>query len=334
MQKTSSVAICIPTYNQAQYLLESVTSACNQTYPNVEIWISDDTSTDETPYVMAQLCQQFPQVHYYRQPQNLGIVGNNNWLLSQPKTEFVIRLDSDDILMVNYVERLVNLLQRYPEAGYAHAAVQEINEYGEKQGIRQLARTEEFRGADKELRAAVFGFRMAANIAMFRTSALHQLNFYEGRPEYTEDYDLIVRMSDAGYGNVYTNEILACYRVWTDAKAVRPRRKSLELRGMIRVYEESLLPAFQRRGWDIQIITQQRHRLALIHSAFCYRSLFTESERNELIELVKELGDSPALQLRLLALQWGLGPFFEWRYSKELKLKRLVKTLFGRFKAA
>ncbi|AFZ13615.1 glycosyl transferase family 2 [Crinalium epipsammum PCC 9333] len=330
MQTTPSVAICIPTFNQAQYLPMSVGSACQQTYQNIEVWVSDDASTDETPHVMTQLCQQFPQVSYYRQPQNLGIVGNNNWLLSQPKAEFIIRLDSDDLLMPNYVERLVNLLECYPDAGYAHAAVQEINEYGDKQGIRQLARTEEFRKAETELRAAVSGFRMAANVAMFRSDALRKLSFYEGRPEYTEDYDLIVRMADAGYGNVYTNEVLACYRVWTDASTVRPRRKSLELQGMIRIYEESLLPAFQRRGWDTQIITQKRRQLALIHSAFCYRPLFTEAERNELIELVKKLGDSPALQFRLLTLRWGLSPFFEWRYSTELKLKRLVKAFFNR----
>lgn len=332
MQDTRSVAICIPTFNQAQYLQASVGSACQQTYSNIEVWVSDDASTDETPHVMAQLCQHFPQVHYYRQPQNVGIVGNNNWLLSQPQTDFIIRLDSDDLLMPNYVEQLVNLLQRYPEAGYAHAAVQEIDENGEKQGIRQLARTEEFRNAEKELRAAVSGFRMAANIAMFRASALRQLNFYEGRPEYTEDYDLIVRIADAGYGNVYTSEVLACYRVWTDSKTVRPRRKSLELRGMIRIYEESLLPAFQRRNWNTKVIAQQRRKLALNHAAFCYRPFFSEAERSELIELLKELGDSPALQMRLWVMSWGLAPFFEWQYAATLKLKGLIKIGLSKLK--
>ncbi|NEP29786.1 glycosyltransferase family 2 protein, partial [Moorena sp. SIO3I6] len=80
MQDMKPVAICIPTYNQAQYLWESVGSACGQTYPNVEVWVSDDASTDETPEVMAQLCQQFPQVRYYRQPKNLGMAANNNWV--------------------------------------------------------------------------------------------------------------------------------------------------------------------------------------------------------------------------------------------------------------
>jgi glycosyltransferase involved in cell wall biosynthesis len=110
MQEKPSVAICIPTYNQAQYLPESVGSACRQNYENVEVWVSDDASTDDTPQVMAQLCQQFPQVRYYRQPKNMGIAGNNTWLMSQPTTEFIIRLDSDDVLKPHYVQTLVALL--------------------------------------------------------------------------------------------------------------------------------------------------------------------------------------------------------------------------------
>lgn len=93
----AKVAICIPTYNQAKYLLESVSSACGQTHPNVEVWVSDDASTDHTPQIMAEL-SHLPQVRYHRHPHNLGIAANNNWLLSQPKTEFIVRLDSDDIL--------------------------------------------------------------------------------------------------------------------------------------------------------------------------------------------------------------------------------------------
>ena len=325
MQKLTSVAICIPTFNQAQYLPNSVGSACRQTYANVEVWVSDDASTDETPEVMAQLCQQFPQVRYHRQPENRGIAANNTWLLSQPTTEFIVRLDSDDVLMPHYVETLIALLKRYPESGYAHAAIQEINEWGENRVVIRVARQEEFQNAEKALRASVSGYRVAANICMFRAKALRELKFYENRPEFVEDYDLAVRMADAGYGNVYADEILACYRTWTDVKRTRSKRKNLQLRGYIRIFEESLLPAFQKRGWDPKLIYRQRSRFAILHAAYCFLPIFNEAERTELIALLKELGDSPALRLRLLILSWGLAPLFEWQHSTELKLKGTVK---------
>jgi glycosyltransferase involved in cell wall biosynthesis len=325
MQELPSVAVCIPTFNQAQYLVHSVGSACNQTYPNIEVWVADDASTDETPEVMTQLCQQFPQLHYYRQPQNLGIAGNNTWLLNQPKTEFIVRLDSDDVLKPNYVETLVTLLQKYPEAGYAHNAVQEINEYGENRSVRRISRKQEFQNAEDALQASVSGYRVAANICMFRSNVLQKLRFYEGRPEFVEDYDLSVRIADAGYGNVYINDILACYRVWSDVKKARSKRKNLQLKGYIRIFEESLLPAFERRGWDTKVIAQQRCKFAIIHSAYCFLPIFNQAERAELVGLLKKLGDSPALRLRLLALSWGLAPIFEWQHHTELKLKGIVK---------
>lgn len=334
MQELPRVAVCIPTYNQAQYLVHSVGSACRQTYPNVEVWVSDDESTDETPEVMAQLCQQFPQVHYYRQPQNLGIAGNNTWLLSQPTTDFIVRLDSDDVLMPNYVETLVTLLQQYPQAGYAHNAIQEIDEYGNYRSVARVSRKEEFQNSEEALLAAVAGYRVAANICMFRSKALQELRIYEGRPEFVEDYDLAVRMADAGYGNVYSGEILACYRVWTDVKKARSKRKHLQLKGYIRIFEESFLPAFQRRGWDTKLLEKQRRKLAILHSAYCFLPIYNQAERAEHVALLKKLGDSPLLRLRLFALSLGLAPFFEWQHHTELKLKGVVKGWLSNFKAS
>ncbi|NWF62526.1 MAG: glycosyltransferase family 2 protein [Fischerella sp.] len=332
MSEFPLVAICIPTYNQARYLVQSVTSACNQTYPNIEVWVADDASTDETPEVMAKLCQQFSQVHYYRQPKNLGIAGNNTWLLSQPQTEFIVRLDSDDVLLPNYVETLVPLLQKYPEAGYAHNAVHEIDERGENRSVRRIARIEEFQNAEDALRASVSGYRVAANICMFRSKALRELKYYENRPEFVEDYDLAVRIADAGYGNVYSNEILACYRVWTDINTPRPKRKNLQLKGYIRIFEESLQPAFQRRSWDTKVLKKQRQKFAIIHSAYCFLPIYNQQERDELVGLLKQLGDSTALRLRIFLLSLGLAPFFEWQLHTELKLKGMVKSWLSKLK--
>lgn len=321
---TSQVAVCIPAYNQAQYLSSSVSSAFQQTYPNVEVWVSDDASTDDTPEVMAELCQQFP-LRYHRHPQNLGIAANVNWLLRQPQTEFIVRLDSDDVLHPHYVETLLKLMTKYPDAGYAHAAVQEIDEHGNNRRVRELSRQEEFQDSEKALWLSVSGYRVAANICMFRTKALQELNFTEGRPSYTEDYDLSIRMANAGYGNVYSNQIMSSYRVWTDARQVRSKRKEMELRGMIQLYEQSLYPAFKHRGWNTKVIYHQRCKMALNYAIVLDSPLFTEAEQANIVELLRELGDSPALQRRLRLLRLGFGSYFRWQSSLELKLKDRIK---------
>jgi hypothetical protein len=62
--------------------------------------------------------------------------------------------------------------------------------------------------------------------------------------------------------------------------------------------------------------------------------LSQSAESTELVDLLKELGDSPALRLRFLALSWGLAPFFEWRYTTELKLKDIVKGWLSKLQGA
>ena len=76
------------------------------------------------------------------------------------------------------------------------------------------------------------GYRVAANIVMFKKDALVTVGYLTGRPEYVEDYHLSVALASAGYGNVYTDEVISYYRVWTDAGKARLKRKLAEIVGL------------------------------------------------------------------------------------------------------
>jgi glycosyltransferase involved in cell wall biosynthesis len=320
-----NVAICIPTYNQSHYLPYSVGSACQQTYPNVEVWVSDDASSDRTPEVVSQLRTKYPTLKTFRHSQNLGISGNPSWLLRQPKTKYIARLDSDDLLLHNYLEVLIPLLEKFPQAGYAHAAIQQIDENGKATRMRRLTRPTGFQSAEESLYSMVYGYRVAANICLFRREALESVGFFRADMNYCDDWGLAIRLADAGWGNVYANENLAAYRVWKDAGRVSFKRKSGEIRGCIRVFEESLTPAFERRNWDLNMINQQRCQKALSYATALDSPVFTDAERTTIVQLLKELGDSPALQLRLKLLRLGFGSYLRWQNGIEIELKDRVK---------
>jgi cellulose synthase/poly-beta-1,6-N-acetylglucosamine synthase-like glycosyltransferase len=335
MTGNPTVAICIPTYNQSRYLVEAVTSACSQTYPGVEVWVSDDASTDDTAQVLARLALRFAQLRYHVQPQNLNIAGNTTWLLAQPQTDFVVRLDSDDVMEPNYVATLLPLMLANPTAGYAHSAVAVIDEEGKRLSVTRVARPTGFRSADKALRDAVTGYRVAANIVMFRAAPLRELDYYRGRPDFVEDYDLAVRMPDAGYGNVYCDELLARYRVWTDPKRGRSKRKGLQLRGYIRIFDEAFEPAFGRRGWSTNVLWRERRRLALHHASECFAPQYSAAERAELIALLRQLagGSSFALRIRVFALTLGLRSAFELEQALRKRVKRIAKAMLSRWRS-
>lgn len=325
--KQPTVAVCIPTYNQANYLAASVESAFSQTYSDTEVWVSDDCSTDETEAVAKTLKARFPHLHYQRQQNNLGISTNNNWLLSQPRADFIVRLDSDDLLHPEYVNGLVQLMTAHPMAGYAHCAIQEIDEHDQPRRTRLLGGRQEFQSAEQALRASTSGYRVAANICMFHAEVLRSLDYYRAEVEYVQDWDLSVRIADQGWGNVYCDKVLASYRVWEDAGQVRPRRKRTELEGYIQVFEESLAPAFEKRGWSPALLHKNRKAIALGQTVILDSKLFSATERQQLLELLNKLGPSARLSFQAKLISLGLGPALRWMNRQKLMLKDTAKQM-------
>ena len=329
-----TVAICIPTYNQSQFLRDSVGSCFAQTYRDAQgnapqVWVGDDASVDETARVLAELQRAYPALRVHRQAHNLGIVGNNNWLLSQPQTEFICRLDSDDVLCPDYIAVMVELLRQNARAGYAHAAIEQIDEGGAPMRLRLLNRAGGFQSADEALRAAASGYRVAANICTFRRAALHEGGFYQAGMKFCEDWNLSVRLADRGWGNVYSDQVLAKYRVWEDAKQVRPRRKLAEVAGFLWVFERELQPAWRRRGWNVAPLCKSRRAIALSHASVLDSPLFTPAQRQKLSRLLRQLGDSPRLRVRLRALRAGYGPLLRWQMSAKDAARDRAKSVLN-----
>lgn len=90
------VSIMIPTYNQARYIENTVKSALMQDYPNLEVIVSDDCSTDETSQLMQQF-QSDSRFRYCKSDVNRGRVANYHHTLYHLATgDWVINLDGDD----------------------------------------------------------------------------------------------------------------------------------------------------------------------------------------------------------------------------------------------
>ncbi len=320
-----NVSVCIPTYNQSQYLVQAVRSAVSQTVAPTEIIVSDDCSTDDTAVVLEELAREIPILKVIRQARNLGISQNTDQCLRQATGDFVVRLDSDDLLGPSYLEKLSALLVHHREAAYAHAAIQEIDQHGNFLKQRVLARQSGFQESDEALLAAKKGYRVAANIVMFRRSALESVNYSTGRPNYVEDFHLSASLAAAGYGNVYLNETLAFYRIWTDAGKVRQRRKLLEINGLYRVFEEVLAPAYAQRQWDLTQLAKQRTAFACTHADCLGWDVYTAQEGAELAGALQQL--SPSRQVKLFTWIYSSGfGFIPNAYAKSVGLLRaLVK---------
>lgn len=324
---TMKVSVCIPTYNQGRYITQTIQSAAQQSFPPFEIIVSNDCSTDDTEEILQQLSREINCLKVVNQPVNAGMVPNTDAVLRMATGDCIVKLDSDDYLHPAYIEKLVQLLEQYPGAGYAHGAVQEIDDHGNNTRLRILARHTGFYPWYKALRDAVHGYQVAANIIMFRRSALEDVGYIGAQTGFAEDYYLSAQLAAAGYGNVYCNEIISSYRVWADAGHVRQRRKLAEINSLRKVFEEVMEPAYQQRNWSLKKLKECRTAFACQQSDCLSWSLYNAEEKEELLHALSRLSSAP--KARLFASVYG-GSFGQWLVSInrfKAAAKRSMKSL-------
>ena len=109
---TEKLALLVPSFQHERYLSKLLDSICQQTRKPNEILISDDASADGSYEHLKGWARGRPGVKIFRQPQNLGITENSNFLLSKTKSDLVVFLHSDDALLSSRALEKMELLFR------------------------------------------------------------------------------------------------------------------------------------------------------------------------------------------------------------------------------
>jgi len=130
------VSICIPTYNRAAALRESLKSICGQDYAPLEILVSDNCSEDETEQVCREIAREDPRIRYVRQPRNIGLYGNHNFCIEESRGEFLGLFHDHDERSTQIVNEHVAFLRRHPDVGVVCSDWELIDEAGRVIGVR------------------------------------------------------------------------------------------------------------------------------------------------------------------------------------------------------
>ena len=101
------VTIAIATFNGEGTIEKCLESAIKQSYPRIEIIISDDCSTDSTEEICMKYAVLAKQIKYHKNEARLGMMNNYNSLLAIAEGEFFVLFDQDDFRELDYIEKAV-----------------------------------------------------------------------------------------------------------------------------------------------------------------------------------------------------------------------------------
>jgi glycosyltransferase involved in cell wall biosynthesis len=103
------VSILIPVYNRVNLLAETINSAINQTYQNIEIIICDNCSTDGTWELLQKYSKIDNRIQIYRNSENIGPVKNWMKCIEYAKGKYSKLLFSDDLIKNTFIEHTLSL---------------------------------------------------------------------------------------------------------------------------------------------------------------------------------------------------------------------------------
>ncbi len=133
------ISALLPAYNAEAFLQRTLDSLDAQTWPNLEIVIADDCSTDRTPEIIAAFAKDRPNVRVLARETNLGWLRNTNDLMAQATGEMMFFAFHDDVIAPDYVEKLAGRLIADPKAILAYSWTEQRHPDGRLKVMRYRA---------------------------------------------------------------------------------------------------------------------------------------------------------------------------------------------------
>jgi glycosyltransferase involved in cell wall biosynthesis len=131
------VSVIMANYNYAAYLPQAIESVLAQTYPNFQLVICDDGSTDASWETIERYRRRDRRIVAIRQP-NGGMASALNAAFARSTGEIICLLDSDDWFVPRKLETVVAGFENHPQAGFLMHALHRVDAAGQRRGIQPL----------------------------------------------------------------------------------------------------------------------------------------------------------------------------------------------------
>lgn len=128
------LTVGIPVYNGEKYIREAIESVLNQSFHDFELIITDDGSTDSSLEIVRSIID--PRVIVVCDGMHKGLAIRLNEQIAMAKGSYFVRMDADDVMLPQRLEKQLAFLKRHPETDIVGSSVIVIDENGKRIGWR------------------------------------------------------------------------------------------------------------------------------------------------------------------------------------------------------
>lgn len=301
------VSVIIPTYNYGSFLPATIRNILETDYPSKEIIVIDDGSTDDTPDVVKPY---LGQVKYIRQD-NAGLSGARNTGIAHVAGDYVLFLDSDDLIGESSITDRVRFLEENTEYDIA---VCSNYLFSEQDGSGRVIKNGRWIVPKRNLTTHLFHFNIAPpNAFLLRKHVVDEVGLFDVSLKACEDYDYWLRCIKKSFKIGYSRGVVYYRRHASSMSAnlTRQWHYDLLMHEKIAEYFPGLMVPADNSADMVSI------RLAYVSGCAITLSRATEREaelegsvlqltRNELTRLVDEL---PSASMTTLSWFYSLKLF-------------------------
>ena len=239
------ISVIVPVYNpEEKFLRQAIASVIKQAYPNWELCLADDCSTK--PYVRAILeeyAQQDERIKVVFRSENGHICHTSNSALEIATGEYIALLDHDDLLPPHALARVVELLNKHPEADFIYSDEDKIDD-------NHIYQSPFFK---PDWCPDSFLARMyTCHLGVYRRSLVNSVGNFRVGFEGSQDYDLVLRITEKTNNIFHIPDILYHWRIHHQSTASDSNVKPYAADAAKKAISE----AIERRGEPGKITTQ------------------------------------------------------------------------------
>lgn len=187
MTDDHKISVLMSVYNDERYLENSIESILSQTHKNFCFIIIDDASSDSSPEILQKYSKLDARISVYRNEKNEGLAYSLNKGLELINTEFVARMDADDIAIVNRLEIQLDYLLKHPTVDILGGFALDINGNNEVTKKRMLPITHQ------DIKRIIWSNPIIHPTVMYKRSKIIEIGSYNSKLKRRQDYELWFR---------------------------------------------------------------------------------------------------------------------------------------------